>query len=105
MLSGHIDKTLVSLAAPGSFAAEQYQALRLKIERLQQTRGVRVLAVTSPGVSDGKTMTSINLAGALAHGPGARVLLIDADLRRPERRHPLGLHDLKTGRPGRRNRR
>jgi capsular exopolysaccharide synthesis family protein len=93
MQSGHINATLVSLAAPGSFAAEQYQGLRLKIERLQQARGVRVLAVTSPGVSDGKSVTSINLAGALAHGSGARVLLIDADLRRPAVGTHLGLHD------------
>jgi capsular exopolysaccharide synthesis family protein len=71
------------LAPPGTFAAEQYQNLRLKIERLQQSRGVRVVAVTSPATNDGKTLTSINLAAALARGPGARVLLIDADFRRP----------------------
>jgi capsular exopolysaccharide synthesis family protein len=93
-MRSHINKTLVRLAAPGTFAAEQYQGLRLKVERLQQARGVCVLAVTSPGVSDGKTVTSVNLAGALAHGSGARVLLIDADLRRPAVGTHLGLHDL-----------
>jgi capsular exopolysaccharide synthesis family protein len=77
------DKHLVSLTAPGSFAAEQYQALRLKIERLRQAREVRAIAITSPGASDGKTVTSINLAAALSRGTGSRVLLIDADLRRP----------------------
>jgi capsular exopolysaccharide synthesis family protein len=91
MRTERIDKTLVTLAAPGSFAAEQYQALRLKLERLQQTRNLRVLAVTSPGVNDGKTVTSINLAGALAQGATARVLLIDADLRRPSIGSHLGL--------------
>ncbi len=75
---------LVSLTNPASFAAEQYQNLRLKIERLRQTRDLRVIAVTSPGASDGKTVTSINLAGALARGATARVLLVDADLRRPQ---------------------
>lgn len=94
MPSVQMDRTLVSLASPGSFAAEQYQGLRLKLERLRQARGVRVLAVTSPGVSEGKTVTSINLAGALAHGSSARVLLIDADLRRPSVGTHLGLHDL-----------
>jgi polysaccharide biosynthesis transport protein len=79
------------LAPPGTFAAEQYQNLRLKVERLQHARGVRVIAVTSPGTNDGKTLTSINLAAALARGPGARVLLIDADLRRPSVGPRLGL--------------
>jgi len=83
----------MALVPPGTFAAEQYQNLRLKVERLQQTRNVRVLAVTSPGTSDGKTLTSINLAAALARGPGARVLLIDADMRRPAVVSQLGLGD------------
>ena len=77
----------------GTLAAERYQALRLKLERLQQTRNLRVLAVTSPGVNDGKTVTSINLANALAHGSSARVLLIDADLRRPSIGPHLGVRD------------
>ena len=85
------------LAPPGSFAAEQYQNLRLNVERLQQSRGVRVLAVTSPGTNDGKTLTSINLAAALARGPASRVLLIDADLRRPSVGRRLGLADGDTG--------
>jgi succinoglycan biosynthesis transport protein ExoP len=88
------------LAPPGTFAAEQYQNLRLKVERLQQTRGVRVVAVTSPGTSDGKTLTSINLAAALARGPGAKVLLIDADLRRPSVGSQLGLADAGDGLAG-----
>lgn len=78
-----LDPYLVSLKAPSSFAAERYQGLRMTVERLKALRDVRVIAVTSPGAGDGKTVTSINLAGALAHGAKARVLLIDADLRRP----------------------
>ena len=77
------NRMLVTLASPASFAAEQYRGLRLKIERLRQARDLRVVAVTSPGVNDGKTVTSINLAAACAQTRGARVLLIDADLRRP----------------------
>jgi capsular exopolysaccharide synthesis family protein len=90
-------KPRVGIAPPGSFAAEQYQNLRLKVERLQHSRGVRVVAVTSPGTSDGKTVTSINLAAALARGPGARVLLVDADLRRPAVAPQLGLHEDGSG--------
>lgn len=93
MRSELIDKTLVSLTSPASFAAEQYQGLRLKVERLRDTRGVRALAISSPGVGDGKTVTSINLAAALARGPSSRVLLIDADLRRPAIAHQLGIDE------------
>ena len=39
--------------------------------------------MTSPTPGDGKTVTTLNLAGALAQGSSAKVLLIDADLRRP----------------------
>jgi capsular exopolysaccharide synthesis family protein len=75
------DHTLVTLRAPASFAAEQYQALRLQVERIRNARDVRVLAISSPGLGDGKTLTAINLAAA--HAESERVLLIDADLRRP----------------------
>ena len=81
----------MSFTSPGSFAAEQYQGLRLTIERLTKTRGPQVLAVTSPAAGDGKTLTAANLAGALARESDGRVLLIDADLRRPSVATTLGL--------------
>jgi capsular exopolysaccharide synthesis family protein len=84
MTKTKVDPHLVTLTSPGSFAAEQYQGLRLTIERLQRERTLQVIAVTSPAAGEGKTLTAINLAGALARGADdARVLLIDADLRRP----------------------
>jgi capsular exopolysaccharide synthesis family protein len=78
-----VDDHLVSLVAPAAFEAEQYRALRHTIEQLHRSREVRIVAVSSPGVGDGKSTTAINLAGALAQAQDARVLLIDADLRRP----------------------
>ena len=81
--SGGVDDHLVSLVAPGAFEAEQYRALRHTVEQLHKARDLRIVAVSSPGVGDGKTTTAINLAGALAQAPDARVLLVDADLRRP----------------------
>lgn len=95
MMPRQIDAALVSLTAPNTFAAEKYQGLRLRIEQLKHERGVTVLAVTSPDISAGKTVTSINLAVALARGAGARVLLIDSDLRRPAVGAHLGLHGVK----------
>lgn len=89
---------LVSLVAPSSFAAEQYRSLRHLVEKLHETAELSVVAVSSPAVGDGKTTTAINLAGALAQAPEARVLVVDADLRQPSLARDLGMHD--PDRPG-----
>src|SRR5258705_3328340 len=87
-----IDRHLVALTSPGSFAAEQYQGLRLTIERLRRGRTLQVIAVTSPAAGEGKTLTAINLAGALPRGAqGPRVLPIYAYPRRPAVARPLPL--------------
>jgi capsular exopolysaccharide synthesis family protein len=78
-----VDPHLVSLIAPDSPEAEQYRALRHAVEQKHVTGTGTVVAVCSPGPGDGKTTTSINLAGALAQDPKAWVLLIEIDLRRP----------------------
>jgi capsular exopolysaccharide synthesis family protein len=98
MAQTHVDPHLVTLTSPGSFAAEQYQGLRLTIERLRRGRTLQVIAVTSPAAGEGKTLTAINLAGALARGSDdARVLLIDADLRRPAVARQLAIDDAGGG--------
>lgn len=78
----NIDEHLVTLLRRSSPEAEQYNSLRLALEA-RGADGLRTLAVTSPTAGDGKTTTAINLAGALAHRPEGRVLLVDVDLRRP----------------------
>jgi capsular exopolysaccharide synthesis family protein len=78
-----VDDHLVSLIAPAALEAEQYRALRHTIEQLHKSRDLSIVAVSSPGVGDGKSTTAVNLAGALAQAQDARVLLVDADLRRP----------------------
>ena len=88
---GGVDDHLVSLIAPAAFEAEQYRALRHTVEQLHKARDLRIVAVTSPGVGDGKSTTAINLAGALAQAPDARVLLVDVDLRRPSVANLLAL--------------
>jgi capsular exopolysaccharide synthesis family protein len=93
-----LDPHLVALTSPGSFAAEQYQGLRLTIERLRRGRQLQVIAVTSPAAGEGKTLTAINLAAALARGSeDARVLLMDADLRRPAIAKQLAIDELSQG--------
>jgi protein-tyrosine kinase len=88
---GRVDGRLVSLLSPGAIEAEQYRGLRHLVEQFHKTASLTVLAVTSPGAGDGKTTTAINLAGALAQDPAARVLLVDADLRAPALPQRLGL--------------
>ena len=93
-----VEDHLVSLLEPTSFGADQYRALRHLIEQLHKSAELSIVAVSSPGVADGKTTTAINLAGALAQAPEARVLLIDADVRRATLASRLGF-DNRVG-PG-----
>lgn len=85
------EEHMVSLLRPTSFEAEQYRTLRYIVEHLRKESGLQVVAVTSPVAGDGKTTTAINLAGALAQSPETRVLLMDADLRRPTLEGHLGI--------------
>jgi capsular exopolysaccharide synthesis family protein len=84
---------VVTLLAHGSFAADQYEALRHVVEREAEGHGSYVVAMTSPAPGDGKTLTSVNLAVSLARRAGTRVLVVDADVRRPSVLALLGLDE------------
>ncbi|HEY3941389.1 MAG TPA: polysaccharide biosynthesis tyrosine autokinase [Acidimicrobiales bacterium] len=73
---------MVTKERPRSPSAEAYRALRTSIKFMAIERPVKVLQVTSPGASEGKTTTAANLAFAMGES-GQRVVLIDCDLRRP----------------------
>lgn len=73
---------LVSKSDPSSAAAESYRSLRTSIQFLGFDRPLRLLQVTSPSSSEGKTTTLANLAVALA-GAGNEVVMVCCDLRRP----------------------
>ena len=66
---------------PKSEIAEAYRALRTSILLSKTGRSAKILMVTSALPQEGKTTTSVNLAIVLAQ-QGARVLLIEADMRR-----------------------
>jgi non-specific protein-tyrosine kinase len=63
-------------------ASEAYRVLRTNLQFAAVEHRLDTLLVTSPAPSEGKSMTSANLAAALAQG-GRRVILVDADLHRP----------------------
>lgn len=68
---------------PRSPRAEAYRRLRTNLQFLDLAGESRSIVITSSLPQEGKTTTSINLAIALAEA-GTRVLLVDADLRRPQ---------------------
>jgi len=80
---GTLDMHLAAALAPQSLAAEQYRSLRTRIKRAENGRTVRTIVVTSPNKGDGKSLTAANLAVTMAQEFQQRVLLVDADLRRP----------------------
>jgi len=75
---------VVTVKQPASVAAELYFTLAAKVRRCcQGKKSAVVLAVTSATGGEGKTLTSLNLSVALAKSFSGKVLLVDADLRRP----------------------
>jgi capsular exopolysaccharide synthesis family protein len=82
---------LLSQEVPHEFG-EAFRALRTSLVFSSGTEGTRVIALTSAQPLEGKTTTACNMAIALAYG-GSRVLLIDADMRRPSVSRTLGIEN------------
>ncbi len=73
----------IILAEAAEPIADAYKVLRTHVLQRMRANEWRTLAVTSPGVGNGKTLTSINLATSLAREVNQTVLLVDLDLKRP----------------------
>jgi polysaccharide biosynthesis transport protein len=71
---------------------EAFRSLRTSLVFTNGTDGKRMIAVTSTQPLEGKTTTACNLAVALALG-GSKVMLIDADMRRPGLHRTMGLQN------------
>ena len=77
------DEKLVVHPAASRTCIERYRRIAATLHHLQQERGVKLLMVASAAMGEGKTLTSANLALTLSESYRRKVLLIDADLRRP----------------------
>ena len=72
---------------------EQYRRLAAFLHDAQLANGLRVVTITSALPKDGKTLTTVNLALTLSESYSRRVLLIDADVRRPAVHSVLGVNN------------
>jgi non-specific protein-tyrosine kinase len=84
------DARPIALSAPHDVAAETYRGLRTNVQFLSLDTPLRVLQVTSSLPGEGKTTTVTNLAVVLADA-GNRVVIVDADLRRPRVHEVFGV--------------
>ncbi|HZN69394.1 MAG TPA: polysaccharide biosynthesis tyrosine autokinase [Tepidisphaeraceae bacterium] len=73
---------LVIFDAPNSMLAEQFRQVRSRLQHAASLDTTRSMLVTSPGPGDGKTTVAVNVAAGLALN-GRRILLVDANFRRP----------------------
>ncbi len=80
----------ISEAEPRSPVAESFRSLRTNVNFSSVDSPLRKIMITSPTPKDGKTTISTNLAVVMAQGE-KKVVLIDADLRRPQVHHRFGL--------------
>lgn len=80
-----------------SLAAEQFRLLGVRVRSLERERPLRIIGVVSAAPAEGKTTVSIGLARYLALGERDRVLLVEADMRRPSLDEVLGLTPPEIG--------
>lgn len=90
------DYSLIARAQPRSPVSEAYRSLRTGILFANVDRPVGTLLITSANPEEGKSLTAANLGVVMAQA-GNRVLLVDADLRRPVQHRVFGLRSNEQG--------
>jgi capsular exopolysaccharide synthesis family protein len=86
-----VDPHLLMYHEPQSAVAEQYRTFRTNLVAMNSGGAPRALAITSTLKGEGKSVTTANLALALAELPDTRVLIVDADLRAPRQADQFGI--------------
>ena len=81
-----------SVLNPLTMVGEQFRLLRSMLGLMQKQRGIKTVLITSTAPEEGKTFTSSSLAGVFAQEPGKRVVLIDADMRKPRSGSSFGIN-------------
>ncbi|MGH9139967.1 MAG: CpsD/CapB family tyrosine-protein kinase [Vicinamibacterales bacterium] len=89
--SVRLSPLLVAGLAPKSAAAEQYRQLRTRLAHADGAHNLRTVLVTSPQKGEGKSITSANLALTMAQELQRRVVIVEADLRKPSMQQLFGL--------------
>jgi len=74
---------VVIFEAPHSMMAEQLRQVRTRLQHSSSLDTTRSILITSPSPGDGKSTIACNLAAGLALN-GRRILLVDANFRRPD---------------------
>ncbi len=82
--------TLITLLDPHSPTAEAFRSLRTSVQMAGMGGSLRSLLITSAGPGEGKSFIAANLAISLAQN-GSRVILVDADLRKPQQHNIFGI--------------
>jgi capsular exopolysaccharide synthesis family protein len=80
--------------APTSSTAECLRTIRTNLLFMSPDKPLRTILVTSSGPGEGKTTTTASLAATMAGG-GSKVLLVDADMRRPRVHKVFGLENAR----------
>ena len=92
---GPVDFRVIVYHKPESLAAEHFKVLRGNIMHPSDGRKIKSVLVTSALEQEGKTMVTCNLAVSIAQSLDPYVMLIDADVRRPNVHNMLGLSKIK----------
>lgn len=93
-LETSLRKNLITKSNPRSPISEQYRTIRTNIQFTAVDQEIRSLLVTSGKPGEGKSTTAMNMATVFAQ-QGKKVLLVDADMRKPTIHYTFNLPNTK----------